>query len=173
MLVKPNNAYLDAFVAFYDDILVNDPLSCDFYGENIEDFNRYIKNLLDEEQGVNLKDGYVPCSHRWYLNKKGNIVGTIRIRHSLDTEFHRNELGHIGFDIAPSFRGYGYATDMLAKAIDVASQLSISELLLTTSEENIASQQVIQKNGGQYHSKVYSSVFNEVIERYWITTNLK
>ncbi|CCN68626.1 GNAT family N-acetyltransferase [Vibrio nigripulchritudo] len=171
MLISPDVAHEDAFIDFYNDIQTHDPLGCDFYSESIEDFQAYIKSLLDEEQGINLKPGYVPCSHRWYLDEKSNIVGTLRIRHRLDSEFHKQELGHIGFDIAPSQRGMGYAVKMLLSGLDVARQLGISEVLVTTSEDNKASQSVIKKSGGMFESKIFSPVFNDVVERYWIKTS--
>ncbi len=170
ILVKPNLALKEAFIAYYKDVRINDPLGCDFYSEDINNFSSYIKLLQDEERGENLKKGYVPCSHRWFLNEHGHIIGTIRIRHDLVSDFHKNELGHIGFDIAPAFRHCGFGSQMLSEAKLVAFLLGIPELIITTNESNTASKSVIINNGGKFDSKLYSSTFDEVMERYRIKT---
>jgi predicted acetyltransferase len=57
--------------------------------------------------------------------------------------------GHIGYDIRPSARGRGHATDLLAEALRVANGFGIDPALLTCAPGNVASRKVIERNGGK------------------------
>jgi predicted acetyltransferase len=91
-------------------------------------------------------DGTVPATHLWAV-ADGAMVGRISIRHALN-EALRVEGGHIGYDTVPSFRGRGFATEMLRLALPIARSLGLAEALVTCDDTNAASIRVIEKNGG-------------------------
>ncbi|NGN96366.1 GNAT family N-acetyltransferase [Grimontia sp. S25] len=167
-LVTPSSGYEKAFHAFYDDFSKNDPENANYYQAAKVDFSGYIQSLLDESKGINLREGFVPCSHFWLVDSEQNILGAIRVRHHIDNDFLALECGHIGYDIAPSHRRKGHGTTMLKLALPRAKSLSISKVLITADEDNLASQKIIKANGGQYENTIVGKVNNWRIARYWV-----
>lgn len=167
-LISPNREYIEAFQRFYNDYAINDVANAEYYLEGVQDFERYIQSLIDESNGVNLKQDYVPCHHYWLVNAEKEIIGVIRVRHNIETPFLALEGGHIGYDVAPSFRGKGYGTAMLKLVLPKAGQLGIQKALITADEDNIASRTVIERNGGQFDKIVHGLVFPYPIARYWV-----
>ena len=104
--------------------------------------------LMDNwSNGKNLKKGYVPQTIFWLYNDD-IPVGFGKIRHQL-TDTSRKFGGNIGYAIAKSYRGKGYATIFLSKLVEKANQLNINEKILTVEKYNPASKKVIEKNGGK------------------------
>lgn len=167
-LVTPSSGYEKAFHAFYDDFSKNDPENADYYQAAKIDFSCYVQSLLDESKGINLREGFVPCSHFWLMDDKDNIVGVIRVRHHIDNEFLALECGHIGYDVAPSHRQKGYGTAMLKLALPKAKLLGISKALVMADEDNLASQKIIKANGGQYVKTVVGKVNKWPIVHFWV-----
>jgi predicted acetyltransferase len=58
-------------------------------------------------------------------------------------------LGHIGYSIVPWKRRRGYATAGLARLLGHARRVGLPYVELTTEPDNLASQKVIQANGGR------------------------
>ncbi len=91
------------------------------------------------------------------------IVGKVNIRHSLtDEEF---STGHIGFGVMPLHRGKGFGHEILRLALIHCRTIGMSRVLLACERSNIASQKVIQKNGG-FLGPQDTSLKNL---RYWIS----
>lgn len=107
-LVKPSLDLESAFADFYDDFAQKDVENAEYYSPGKKDFPSYVQRLSDEAKGINLPEGYVPCSHFWLVNDESVIMGAIRVRHNIDNEFLTLEAGHIGYDIAPSRRKKGH-----------------------------------------------------------------
>ncbi|CZF81923.1 Acetyltransferase (GNAT) family protein [Grimontia celer] len=167
-LVVPALEFEKAFNTFFDDFAHNDVENSAYYQEGKTQFKRYVQRLLDESEGLNLQNGYVPCSHFWLMDSEQNILGAIRVRHHIDNDFLALECGHIGYDIAPSHRRKGHGTTMLKLALPRAKSLGISKVLITADEDNLASQKVIQANGGKYENTIVGKVNNWPIARYWV-----
>lgn len=110
-------------------------------------FDEYIHQLHEESKGRNLPDGYVPHTTFWLVDGD-KFIGRIDIRHELN-EWLKNEGGHIGYDIRPSERKKGYGTKILQKGIEKAKELGLNNVLITCDIDNIPSNKVIQKNGGE------------------------
>ncbi len=85
-----------------DDYDAHDPEYGSKYAAACPDFGGYVQNLLDDERGL---IGVAPFSHRWLVGNGDTIVGVVRVRHHISTDFLANELGHIGYDVPPSQRG--------------------------------------------------------------------
>ena len=97
----------------------------------------------------------------------GAVVGVIQIRHRFN-EFLEKYAGHIGYCVRPSERQKGYATRMLALALEECRRLGILDVLVCCLEENEASRRTILRNGGVYESTVFEPDSQCRIERYWV-----
>ena len=76
------------------------------------------------------------------------IVGQFRLRHCLNDALRRGA-GHIGYYIAPPYRGKNLATEglrlLLEKGADIVPE---KEFYLRLRKGNLASFRVMEKNGG-------------------------
>ena len=106
--------------------------------------------------------GWVPGTTLWYVDGD-EYLGTLQIRHWLTDALHTVG-GHIGYEVRPSARSRGHATRMLALALPVAHALGIDPALVTCDDTNVASQKVIEANGGQKTTTIPPKL------RYWIST---
>lgn len=167
-LVVPSLKLESAFLAFVEDFSANDIDNIESYLLGKNDYFLYIQCLTDESNGVNLPEGYVPCSHFWLIDDNQSILGVVRIRHNINNEFLTLEAGHIGYDIAPSFRRNGYGKAMLKLALAKAKELGLNQVLLTADEENIASRKIIESNSGKFENIVMGKVFPNPLARYWV-----
>ncbi|NRF16551.1 GNAT family N-acetyltransferase [Vibrio coralliilyticus] len=167
-LIPPSSQFKEAFARFYQDFKHNDPENADYYAEGENDIERYVSRLSNESLGIDLKPGYVPCSHFWLIDENQRIRGAIRIRHHIANEFLSSEGGHIGYDIAPNFRGQGNGKMMLKLALAEARKLRISKALVTADDDNWPSRKVIEANGGQLENIIMGKVFPNLLARYWI-----
>jgi predicted acetyltransferase len=152
-----------------DDFDTNDPYNSEFYAPARAGFRAYVQSLEDEEAGVNLREGYVPCTHRWLLSPTGQVIGVARVRHRIDTPFLAQHGGHVGYDIAPSMRRRGYGHFAMSVALLEARRLGITRLLLCASEDNAPSRAVIERAGGILESTSHSEYWNERLCKYWVT----
>ncbi len=75
------------------------------------------------------------------------VVGRGVIRHELSAELAEYG-GHISYEVGPSHRGKGIATEMLRQILSTHKAKEIGTLLLTCSPTNVASNKAIQANGG-------------------------
>ena len=126
------------------------------------DFDYYLKNLETTEE----KDGRVPDSVFFCLDMDRNIfVGAVNIRHYL-TDALLYTGGHIGDGVRPSERRKGYATAMIALALDECRKLGLDRVLMTCDKTNVGSAKSIIKNGGVLENEVLDDGVLE--QRYWI-----
>lgn len=88
----------------------------------------------------------IPKSHYWAISG-GQFVGRISVYHDLNDALRRSG-GHVGYDTVPSFRGRGFATEMLKQLLPIARQIDLQKILLTCDSTNAASVRVIERNGG-------------------------
>ncbi|MGF1755149.1 GNAT family N-acetyltransferase [Vibrio makurazakiensis] len=167
-LVSPAECYQTAFLRFVDDFTINDPENAKFYSEACVSFSYYVKSLNNQALGINLPKFYVPCSHFWLLTDTDDVAGVIRVRHNIDNEFLSLEAGHIGYDIAPSYRRRGFGKHMLRLALKEAKLLGLKQVLITADEDNVASRKVIEANKGVLDKVIQGKVFPSPIARYWV-----
>ena len=127
------------------------------------DFEIYLDSLEVKEYR---EGGPVPDSTFFCLAiDRDIIVGAVNIRHFLNEQLLMNG-GHIGDGIRPSERRKGYATEMIALALEKCRELNIRKVLMVCDKENIGSAKSIIKNGGVLENEV---IINGVTEqRYWI-----
>jgi predicted acetyltransferase len=164
--------HLVAFQRMLEDYASYDPKNGEFYARGREDFPAYVQSLDDEEHGINIRSGWVPCSHRWLLDDTGAIVGIVRVRQNLNNPFLAEEIGHIGYDVPPSFRGHGYGIACLQAGLDIARTLHLERVLICADTDNPASWRVIEHCGGILEVERYSPNYKKMFRRYWIETGI-
>ena len=109
---------------------------------------------------------FVPAT-TYFAVADGCIVGALQIRHKLNAHLLENG-GHIGYGVRPSQRRKGYATKMLALALEKCRELGIDKALVTCDKSNIASAKTILTNGGVLENEFTESNGN-IVQRYWIS----
>ena len=79
----------------------------------------------------------------------GEFCGNIGFRWQRGTEaLPPHCLGHIGYSVVPWKRQRGYATRALAQLLPEARAEGLRYVEITTGPDNVASQRVIEANGG-------------------------
>lgn len=101
---------------------------------------------------VKLPDGStaarLPGFRRWLWD--GEFCGSIGMRWQAGTaELPPHCLGHIGYAVVPWKQRKGYATAALRALLPEAKAIGLPYVEITTDPENVASQRVIEANGGQ------------------------
>jgi predicted acetyltransferase len=105
-------------------------------------------------------------THLWAIAEE-RFVGRISIHHELNDAL-RVEGGHIGYDVVPSFRRRGVATEMLRQALPLARALGLPAVLLTCDDTNVASIRVIERNGGSLRETKALDTERPLKRYYWI-----
>lgn len=117
---------------------------------NSLNFDEYKQELIKREKEShddNLVEGRVPQSIYWFY-VDGKPAGMVKIRHYLNDSLRQNG-GHIGYALAPEYRGKGYGNKILELALLEARNLGVDDILLVCNLDNAASKAVIIKNGGK------------------------
>jgi predicted acetyltransferase len=166
--IKYKKTYLEAVREFQE--IGSDNDSTDHYfRQNLEDLNNsfesFVKEKIDSHNGI-VKEGWVPSTQFWIIEDNDEYCGRISLRHRLN-EFLTRYAGNIGYDIRPSKRGKSYATIALGLCLKEAKKIGLEKVLLTCSDDNIASIKVIEKNGGVLQDKITKDS-GELTRRYWI-----
>jgi len=84
----------------------------------------------------------------YWATISGTVVGRAVLRHEL-TEDLAEFGGHVSYEVRPSHRRKGIATEMLRQVLLTEKAKEIGTLLLTCAPTNIASNKTIQANGGR------------------------
>ncbi len=168
-LVKPTIEYkeqlFEMLTEWKKDIIENNTNKSPWkiWANDFHDFDHYIKNIDTKGDREN---GWVPDTTLFCLDKERNIfVGAVNIRHYL-TDALLSTGGHIGDGIRPSERGKGYATAMVALALDECRRLGIDRVLMCCDKDNIGSAKSIINNGGILENEVEED--GNTVQRYWI-----
>lgn len=168
-LVKPSIEYQDEYLDFYEEwkssgesivpwVVSRDP----------SDFEGMIQFLLENENREHIPENWVPSSTYWLVSDDKRVIGAVNIRHDL-TEKLFNCGGHIGYGIRPTERQKGYATKLLAMALEKTQGLGIKKVLVVCDEGNIASEKTILNNGG-IPDTIFTEEDGNVVKRFWIET---
>ena len=132
------------------------------------DPDRYFDLVHRFEHDRDLPDKWVPMSHLLFF-ESDRLVGGSRLRRRLSAVLHLDG-GHIGYEVRPSARRRGYATEILRQTLGKARREGIPKALLTVATTNHPCLRVIEKNGGVFERETLSPRTGETMRRYWIDT---
>lgn len=125
-------------------------------------FGEYVHDLENEAAGIGLKPGWVPATKYILVNAQGEYVGIFNLRHELNDAL-KEGAGHIGYGIAPEWRGRGYATEglrlLLIKARD---EFGITEAYLSVHKNNPASLAVQRHLGARIDHESDTKYFTRI-----------
>jgi len=129
-------------------------------------FHDMLEILRKEHLGIDIDPSRVPHT-MLYGFFEGQIVGRVSVRHKLNEKL-RERGGHIGYAVAPRFRGRGFATEMVRQVIPFCKSLGINSIMVTCADDNVPSWKIIEHFGGQLQDRVWDKEDEEMIRRYWI-----
>lgn len=129
------------------------------------EWNSYLDILEGHHLGKNLPTGRVPATFL-IADHEGDLIGRASIRHELN-DYLMNFGGHIGYGVRPAFRNRGFAGQILAQSLKLINAMGVREVLITCTDENIASRKVIEAHGGILENIVDQE--GRTTRRYWIT----
>jgi predicted acetyltransferase len=120
----------------------------------VADADAFLASLVDREakgDPIALPDGTtverLPGYNRWIWD--GEFCGVVGFRWARGTEaLPPHCLGHIGYSVVAWKRGRGYATQALRELLPDARAEGLRYVELVTDHDNVASQRVIEANGG-------------------------
>jgi predicted acetyltransferase len=120
----------------------------------VADADAFLASLVDREakgDPIALPDGTtverLPGYNRWIWD--GEFCGVVGFRWARGTEaLPPHCLGHIGYSVVSWKRGRGYATQALRELLPDARAEGLRYVELVTDHDNVASQRVIEANGG-------------------------
>lgn len=122
-----------------------------------DDADRFLASLAMDPGStgapVTLPDGSVarriPGYDRWIWD--GEFCGRIGFRWQPGTEeLPPHVLGHVGYAVVPWKRRRGYASEALRLLLDEVAEAGLRWIEITTDPDNVASQRVIEKVGGEF-----------------------
>jgi predicted acetyltransferase len=158
-LVWPAAQYLPGYISALQQNWSPDNLRPEVASEQLariaQDPARFLAEQVDREakgRPVVLPDGStvprLPGYSQWMWD--GEFCGSIGFRWQPGTtELPPYCLGHIGYSVVPWKRQRGYATRALRLLLPQARDEGLAYVELTTDADNIASQRVIEANGGE------------------------
>lgn len=133
-----------------------------------DSFEEWYKSVLNNLKEETVKEGLVPASTYIAISTEDNrLVGMINVRYRLNDGLLKTG-GHIGYSVRKSERNKGYATMMLALALDEYKNLGFDRVLITCDKDNIASSKTIINNGGILENEIWENNTN-IVQRYWIS----
>lgn len=123
------------------------------------DADAFLAGTVDREAigaPVPLPDGStvarLPSYSRWLWD--GEFCGVISLRWQQGTtDLPPVSLGHIGYAVVPWKQRLGYATRALREFLPDARAEGLAFVEVTTDPSNLASQRVIEANGGVLHER--------------------
>ena len=116
-------------------------------GMSYETYKKWLVAKHQESLREGILDGWKVPTTTYWLYADGIPVGFGKLRHCL-TDALRKAGGHIGYAIAPAYRGKGYGKELLRFLLQKANEMGIEKVLLTIRLNNTASQAVAFANGG-------------------------
>jgi predicted acetyltransferase len=131
-----------------------------------EDADRFLSEQVDKEAKglpIALPDSStvprLPGYSLWMWD--GEFCGSIGFRWQPGTtELPPYCLGHVGYSVVPWKRQRGYATRALQLLLPRARAEGLAYIELTTNVDNLASQRVIEANGGRLVERFFKPVWH-------------
>lgn len=162
---KPTYKDEASYVDFYKELIVCNEYPSSDDANLRELFVKFMYELPLKELGLIEPDRLMPQITYFLVDEHEEVLGILNLRLSLNEELFMYN-GHIGYLIKPSKRRQGYGHEILKLGLEMAKELEFKEVLVTSNEENVASNKIILKQGGVLENKVFKT--DGYILRYWI-----
>ncbi len=170
LFVEPSMAFAKEIAAYRQEMLDADSSFDGCYSmKRMQDIKEYVDHCIDWANPGREADEYGAWGNVILVIRKSDMkmVGCMQV-HNVLTERMKNYTGHVGYSVRPSERRKGYATRMLAKALDFLSSFGFEEVYVSCLPENEASKKTILANGGKLTETVFLKEDNVNLERYKI-----
>lgn len=130
-------------------------------------FDDHLEKLRKNKLGLEIEVGRV-ASSMLYGFVADQIIGRVSIRHDLN-QYLLERGGHIGYSVAPKFRGQGLGRRMVQESLPyIKEELGLQKILITCSEENTPSVRIIESLGAVLENQFYDEEEDEQVNRYWL-----
>lgn len=134
--------------------------------KKIDDYDSFLEQLEKNKHQELINPEYSPQT-TFGVFDDNILVGGFNLRYTIKGELI-NHGGNIGYLIRPSERKKGYGTLMLGLALKKAQEIGLDRVLISCRKDNVASEKVIENNGGIYESSYYDEKLKKTYKRYWI-----
>ena len=141
------NDGMDVYQMLQDIPLEENGLQNKVNGLTYEEYQDWLVKKQQESELDGIVDGWKVPSTTYWLYADGIPVGFGKLRHAL-TDGLRKAGGHIGYGIAPQYRGKGYGKELLKLLLCKADEMGINKALVTIRLDNRPSLAVALANGG-------------------------
>lgn len=169
-LITPTLGYKSQILAYRDEFPFNpngiEGSSELVLAETIED---WLNQVEKNRHWDTVREGWMPAEQYIAVDQLNNsIIGMLNFRKELN-EYLLSYIGHIGYSVAPSKRRQGLGSLMLELALIEAKKFDLDRVLVTCTDDNIASAKVIENNGGILEDKRVDPGDQKLTRRYWIS----
>lgn len=136
-----------------------------YYNEiSTENFRDWQEKIRREETTVENPDWSI-CT-KYFAFVEDEIAGVISCRWQIEKGILLEWGGHIGYGVAPSFRGHHLAEKMVRFALEKYRKMNIFRVMISADADNWASRKTIEHCGGLMENVV--QIDGKPICRYWI-----
>mgnify|MGYP003383391621 CR=1 FL=1 len=169
-LARPSIALVSSYFEFVDEMRAHgDTVWPSRVPLDGEEPGAFVARLVAKE--VTAEPPAVPESVHWGVTDD-RVVGVIALRHHLNAHLEQFG-GHIGYEVRPSARRRGVATEMLKLVLETPRAKSIGRILVTCAPSNTASRRAIEKNGGVLSGIVFVDEVQRETCHYWIDVGVQ
>ena len=130
------------------------------YGLTKKEFKQYVLTQIKRKYNQVTFDDTPTITYIMYVN--GYPVGFICLRTKIDDNWLKWS-GHFYYQIRTTERRKGYATKMLALALEKLKELGFTEVYSQSSKGNIGSSKVIQNNNGIFINEINGSKYYKIL----------
>ena len=135
----------------------------------VTSIEEWLNQIEKNRHWETVQEGWMPAEQYIAVDTKNHtIVGMLNFRKELN-DYLLNYIGHIGYSVALSKRRQGLGTVMLQLALIEAKKFGLDKVLITCTDDNIASIGVIENNGAVLEDKRVDPGDQKLTRRYWIT----
>ena len=158
--------YFDEYIEYKSDIHGAGGMDKIYKGYTFEEaLDRCLKmDKEDYARSVNKCPGKTFLLIRKPDNK---IIATINVRWNLNEEMLKFA-GHIGYGVRPTERRKGYGKLNLYMALIEAKRIGLDKVMVSCSEDNLASDRTIKALGGVFDRSEVDLEDNKITKIYWI-----
>jgi len=132
------------------------------YTEGHENFSEWIDLMLKIDKGEYIVEREAKQHSIYWIYIEQIPIGIGKIRQL--TEEEKKFAGHIGYYIAPPYRGKGFATEVTKLLIAEAKQnKNIEKVIISIEPENLASRRIAEKCGAKLEKIIENVAYKYTI----------